>query len=89
MSKSIDETFNKLARKNKEELENGKIKPIDTNFPFAQNGIWAMMGGMGKGKSYNYLKLIAKQEVMQENPFFETVVICSTSSEFDKNCHDI
>jgi hypothetical protein len=39
---------------------------------------------MGLGKSRNYLKLIARQEGLFEKPFFETVVICSTSSEFDK-----
>jgi hypothetical protein len=84
MMKSIDETVNKLAMKNKEELENGKIKPIHKDFHFAQNGIWAMIGGMSAGKTYNYLKLIARQEILNDDPFFESVVICSTSSEFDK-----
>jgi hypothetical protein len=43
-----------------------------------------MIGGMGLGKSFNYLKMIAQQEVLFEEPFFELVVICSTSDKFDK-----
>jgi hypothetical protein len=80
----IEEKFNKLAKRNKEELENAKIKPIHNDFLYSQNGIWAMIGSMNSGKTYNYLKLVAKQEQLFEEPFFETVVICSTSGEFDK-----
>ena len=44
-----------------------------------------MIVSMGSGKSYNYLKFIAKQEkLMPDEPFYELVVICSTSSKFDK-----
>jgi hypothetical protein len=82
--KNVDELFDKLARKNREELENAKITPIHDKFLYAQNGIWCMIGGMGIGKSYNYLKLAAKQEQLFEEPFFETIVISSTSGEFDK-----
>ena len=82
--KKIDERFDQLSLKYKDELENAKIKEIHSEFPFAQNGITAFIAGMGAGKSYNCLKLIAKQEVIFNNPFFETVVICSTSGEFDK-----
>ena len=39
---------------------------------------------MGSGKSYNCLKLIAKQEVLYNEPFYETVLFCSTSGEFYK-----
>ena len=39
---------------------------------------------MGSGKSYNCLTLIAKQEVLFNEPFYETVALCSTSGEFDK-----
>ena len=91
MSKSIDEKFRKiderfdqLSLKYKDELENAKIKPIHEQYVFAQNGITAFIAGMGAGKSYNCLKLIAKQEVLFNNPFYETVAICSTSCEFDK-----
>ena len=38
----------------------------------------------GFRKSYNCLKLIAKQEVLFKDPFYETVALCSTSGEFDK-----
>ena len=83
--REIDENFNKQAKKNKDELENALIKPIHEKYPFAQNGICAMIATMGSGKSYNYLKSIAKQEVLDPNdPFYELVVICSTSSKFDK-----
>jgi hypothetical protein len=82
--KGVDDTFDKLAAKHRTELEHAKIKAIHEEFPFAQNGICAMIGGMGLGKSYNYLKMIAKQEVIFNEPFFELVVICSTSDKFDK-----
>jgi hypothetical protein len=82
--KEINERFDKIGDKYKDELEQAKIKPISDTFPFAQNGITAMIAGMGSGKTYNYLKIIAKQEQLNEEPFFETVVICSTSSHFDR-----
>ena len=82
--RKIEEIFTKLSQKNKEELENAKIKPIHENYSWAQNGITAFIAGMGSGKSYNCLKLIAKQEVLFNEPFYETVALCSTSGEFDK-----
>ena len=83
--KEIEASFNKIAEKNKAELDAALIKPIHDKFPFAQNGICAMIASMGSGKSYNYLKSIAKQEVLDPNqPFYELVVICSTSAKFDK-----
>ena len=61
------------------------IKPIHEKYPFAQKGICAMIASMGSGKSYNYLKFIAKQEILKpDEPFYELVDICSTSSKFDK-----
>ena len=81
----IEESFRKVAEQNKKELEAALIKPIHDKFPFAQNGICAMIASMGSGKSYNYLKAIAKQEVLDSHqPFYELVVICSTSAKFDK-----
>lgn len=81
----IEDNFRKLAEKNKKELDAALIKPIHDKYPFAQNGICAMIASMGSGKSYNYLKAIAKQEVLDPNqPFYELVVICSTSAKFDK-----
>ena len=80
----VDDLFDKLGSKNKEELENAKIKPIHRLFPFAQNGICAMIAVPGTGKTRTYLKLSSRQEGIFDEPFFETVVICSTSDEFDK-----
>ena len=81
----IENNFRKVAEQNKTELEAALIKPIHDKFPFAQNGICAMIAGMGSGKSYKYLKVIAKQEVLDPHqPFYELVVICSTSAKFDK-----
>jgi hypothetical protein len=80
----VDSTFEKLAAKHKSELENAKIKAIHPDFPFAQNGITAMIAAPGTGKTYNYLKMIAQQEVLYEEPFFELVAISSTSDKFDK-----
>src|SRR5215469_9256082 len=80
----VNKLFDKIGAKNSAELEEAKIKPIHEDYPYAQNGICAMIASMGKGKSYNVMKMIAKQEVIFEQPFFEQVVICSTSSQFDK-----
>ena len=81
----IENNFQKISEKNKIELEMALIKPIHEKYPYAQNGICAMIASMGSGKSYNYLKAIAKQEVLYpDQPFYELVVICSTSAKFDK-----
>ena len=82
--RKIEDRFSQLALQNKEELEHAKIKSIHDKYPWAQNGITAFIAGMGSGKSYNCLKLIAKQEVLFKDAFYETVALCSTSSEFDK-----
>ena len=82
--KRVDEQFDKISRSKADELGYAQLKPIDKSFPYAQNGITAMIAPVGSGKSYNYLKLMAKQECIFEEPFFELVVICSTSNQFDK-----
>ena len=82
--KKINDTFERLSEQYKKELGESMIRPIHKDFQFAQNGICAFIAVMGKGKSYNYLKMIAQQEVLYNQPFFETAVICSTSAEFDR-----
>ena len=82
--REIDESFRKIGEKNKKELDAALIKPIHEKYPYAQNGICAMIASMGSGKSYNYLKSICQQEVLFDDPFYELVVICSTSAKFDK-----
>ena len=77
--RKIDEQFDKISRQNQEELGYAQLKPIDEKYPWAQNGIT-----VGSGKSYNYLKLMAKQEQIFSEPFFELIAICSTSNKFDK-----
>ena len=67
----IEELFDRLGSRNKEELEYAKIKSIHYDDPWAQNGITAFIAGMGSGKSYNCLKLIAKQEVLFNEPFYK------------------
>ena len=80
----VDEQFDKISRAKADELGYAQLKPIHEKFCFAQNGICAMIAPVGSGKSYNYLKLMAKQENIFDEPFFELIVICSTSSKFDK-----
>ncbi len=79
----IDETFERLT--GSKSLKEARIEPFHESFPLAKNGICAMIAPMGAGKSYTYSKLCAKQEVIKsDGPIFETIVICSTSAEFDK-----
>jgi hypothetical protein len=80
----VDDTFDEISKRHAAELKIAKITPIHREFLFAQNGICAMIAGMGAGKTYNYLKLAAKQQELFAKPVFEEVVICSTSGEFDK-----
>ena len=82
--KRVDEQFDKISRLNADELGYAQLKPIDKSFAYAQNGITAMIAPVGSGKSYNYLKIMAKQECIFDEPFFELIVICSTSSKFDR-----
>ena len=82
--KKIDELFEKIQSKNKVELENAMIKPVHEKYPLAQNGIVGLIAPPGSGKSFTYLKLAAQQEQLFNEPFFELIVICSTSNKFDK-----
>ena len=82
--RKIEEQFSKISKQNANELGYAQLKPIDKKFAYAQNGITAMIAPVGSGKSYNYLKLMAKQEALYNEPFFELIAICSTSSKFDK-----
>ena len=82
--RKVDQQFDKISKSQAEELGYAQLKPIDKSFPYAQNGITAMIAPVGSGKSYNYLKLMAKQEQIFNEPFFELIVICSTSSGFDR-----
>jgi hypothetical protein len=82
--KKIDELFEKIQSKNKVELENAMIKPVHDKYPLAQNGIVGLIAPPGSGKSFTYLKLAAQQEQLFNEPFFELIVICSTSNKFDK-----
>ena len=82
--KKIDELFEKIQTKNKFDLENAMIKPAHEKYPLAQNGIVGLIAPPGSGKSFTYLKLAAQQEQLFNEPFFELIVICSTSNKFDK-----
>ena len=82
--RKIDEMFEKVQSKNKVELDNAMIKPIHDKYLLAQNGIVGLIAPPGSGKSFTYLKLAAQQEQLFNDPFFELIVICSTSNKFDK-----
>ena len=82
--KHIDDMFTKIMNKNRRDLENAAIKPIHDKFLLAQNGIVGLIAPPGSGKSFTYLKLCAQQEQLFNEPFFELIVICSTSDKFDK-----
>ncbi|EAX82971.1 hypothetical protein TVAG_253510 [Trichomonas vaginalis G3] len=81
----IDKKFENVLNKNKRKLENAQIKPIHEKFLFAQNGITGLIAPPGSGKTFTYLKMAAQQQELDEkNPFYELVVICSTSGQFDQ-----
>ena len=82
--KEIDDFFDKVQKKNKKELDSAAIKPIHDKYPLTQNGIVGLMAPPGSGKTFTYLKLAAQQEKLFDEPFFELIVICSTSNKFDK-----
>jgi hypothetical protein len=80
----VNTIFKRLAKSNEFELKNALTHPIHKDLPLGANGICIMIATVGCGKTYNYLKLATKQQYLFEQPFFETIVICSTSGEFDK-----
>ena len=80
--KEIDKQFDKVQKKNKY-LKYALLTPIHDKYPYAQNGITAMIASMGSGKTYTYLKLMKQQEVLFDDAFYELIVICSTSNKFD------
>ena len=80
--KAIDKQFDKVQKKNKY-LKYALLTPIHEKYPYAQNGITAMIASMGSGKTYTYLKLMKQQEVLFDDCFYELIVLCSTSNKFD------
>jgi hypothetical protein len=80
--KEIDKQFDATQRKNKY-LKHALLTPIHEKYPYAQNGITAMIASMGSGKTYTYLKLMKQQEVLFDDAFYELIVLCSTSNKFD------
>ncbi|MBO5711654.1 MAG: hypothetical protein J6R47_02345 [Acholeplasmatales bacterium] len=80
--KDIDKQFEKVQNKNKY-LKYALLTPIHDKYPYAQNGITAMIASMGSGKTYTYLKLMKQQEVLFDDAFYELIVLCSTSNKFD------
>ena len=82
--RELDEHFIKIQNRNKESLETSSIKPIHEKYPLTQNGIVGLIAPPGAGKTFTYLKMAAQQELLFDQPFFELIVICSTSNKFDK-----
>ena len=80
--KEIDKQFDNVQKKNKY-LKYALLTPIHDKYPYAQNGITAMIASMGSGKTYTYLKLMKQQEVLFDDAFYELIVLCSTSNKFD------
>lgn len=80
--REIDKQFDETQRKNKY-LKYALLTPIHEKYPYAQNGITAMIASMGSGKTYTYLKLMKQQEVLFDDAFYELIVLCSTSNKFD------
>lgn len=78
----IDKQFEQTQKKNKY-LKHALLSPIHEKYPYAQNGITAMIASMGSGKTYTYLKLMKQQEVLFDDAFYELIVLCSTSNKFD------
>ena len=78
----IDKQFDNVQKKNKY-LKHALLTPIHEKYPYAQNGITAMIASMGSGKTYTYLKLMKQQEVLFDDAFYELIVLCSTSNKFD------
>ena len=80
--RDIDKEFDKVQKQNKY-LKHALLTPIHDKYPYAQNGITAMIASMGSGKTYTYLKLMKQQEVLFDDAFYELIVLCSTSNKFD------
>ena len=82
--KNIDKLMEKNNKINKFNLDNASIEPIHPSFPWSSNGIWAYIAVMGSGKSYSVMKTILQQESLNDEPYYELVVYCSTSNGFDQ-----
>lgn len=82
--KEIDKLMERNNKANRFQLDNAQIEPIDKNFLWASNGIYADIAVPGSGKSYLKMKMILQQEQLGDEPYFELVVYCSTSNGFDE-----
>lgn len=82
--KKVDRIIDQVITKNKKELDMASIKPLTPDYPFSSNGLYIFIGKMGSGKSYAIIKHMLMSENMFEQPYYSTIVYCSTSGALDK-----
>jgi ribosomal protein S21 len=84
LRKKINETMDKIVKKNKRYLDMAKIQPFDRELLLAQNGLILFVAPQGAGKSYNISQFILMTENLHDKPVFNSIVNCATNDDLDK-----
>ena len=79
----IDKDMAKQVKKNKFLLDNGTIEPLTKDYQYATNGTYFLCAKMGGGKSYFIMKHILITEQLFDEPYYDTIIFCSTSEGLD------
>jgi hypothetical protein len=69
---------------NNEELDMEKIEPFSDECKFGKNGLWLFVGPQGSGKTHKIIQTILYTEMMGDKPFFDNIIVSSTSDSLDK-----
>ena len=77
--------MNDVTSKRKEDVDMGKIEPIDEEeCKWGINGLWLFIAPQGGGKTYTLIEIILFTEMYRKEPIFNQIIFSSTSDGMDK-----
>ena len=82
--RDVDKALSKRAKENEKELNSALIIPFSEDFQFSTNGVYYFCGRMGSGKTYNVLRLVMITDRFTGKPYFDQIILSSTSGADDK-----
>jgi hypothetical protein len=80
----VNQFMNNIISKKAKTLSTEKIEPFSPECKYGKNGLILFIGKQGSGKSFKIMQTLLYTEMMNEQPYFNNVLFCSTSNENDK-----
>ena len=84
ISNQVEDIMKNALKKNSKEIEGALIKPLSNDYSFSTNGVYFFIGKMGSGKSFAIWKHIFTCERLNNKPYYDLILFCSTSGSMDK-----